>query len=468
MNYHELQFKCGLEIHRQIETHKLFCHCPSQLKEGSADALITRRLHRSKGETQEIDTAVDYESKQNKTFVYHSYNECCCLVEQDEDPPQEVNQEALRVVLQVASLLQCKPVDELQVMRKMIIDGSNTSGFQRTMLVAYDGKLETSKGIVNINSICLEEDSARKIKEDNQQVHYNLDRLGIPLIEIATDASIQNPEHAKEVAETLGMILKSTGKVRSGIGTIRQDVNISIKMGNRVELKGFQELRVMPKVIEEEVKRQLKQPAKKEVRQVNPDGSSTFLRPMSGQARMYPETDVKPIPITKFLLESLEIIELISEKVLALEKEYQLSSVLAKEVLKRKLDLKQYVRQFPQLEPTFIARVFIEIPKDVESRLKLDSTKLRVEDFVEILTHLNQEEINKSAVTEMIREKLQTGKINYGAYKTVNTQDLEKEIREIMQKNKGATINAIMGIVMQKYRGKIEGKEVIELIKKLQ
>ena len=190
-----------------------------------------------------------------KEFVYEFYKDNNCLVELDEEPPHNLNQEALKISLQISILLNCKIFPIAQIMRKTVIDGSNTSGFQRTVLIARDGFIETSLGKVGIDTICLEEDSARKIGEDKSQVRYKLDRLGIPLIEIATAPDIKSPEQAKETALHIGEILRSC-KVKRGIGTIRQDVNLSIRGENRVELKGVQDMKMLVKIIENEVLRQ--------------------------------------------------------------------------------------------------------------------------------------------------------------------------------------------------------------------
>jgi len=168
-----------------------------------------------------------------------------------------MNREALSVALEVSLLLNAKPVDELQVMRKTVIDGSNTSGFQRTVLVALDGFIEAPGGRVGIPTVCLEEDAARKIKEEGSVTTYRLDRLGIPLVEIATSPDIKSPQHAREVAEKLGMVLRATNRVKRGLGTIRQDLNVSIRDGGRVEIKGVQDLRLIAKIVESEVRRQL-------------------------------------------------------------------------------------------------------------------------------------------------------------------------------------------------------------------
>ena len=251
INYEKLGFKCGLEIHQQLEGKKLFCNCPTLNSDKEPDVKVERKLKAVVGETGEIDIAAEYEMSKNKRFLYESCSEDTCLVEYDEEPPHQLNKQALETTIKIALLLNAKIVDEIQVMRKTVVDGSNVSGFQRTALVAIDGYIKTEDGaIIKIPVICLEEEAAQKLEESKDFVRYKLDRLGIPLIEIATSADIKSPEHAKEVASHIGMILRSIQGVKRGLGTIRQDVNISIKEGARPEVKGFQELRSIPKIIE--------------------------------------------------------------------------------------------------------------------------------------------------------------------------------------------------------------------------
>ncbi len=252
MDYEALGFRAGIEIHQQIDSHKLFCSCPSQLDENFSYT-FRRHLRPVQSELGDVDRAAIEEAKKKRVFIYHVPSSSSCLVEADEEPPHEANEEAIDVCLTVASMLHSTPVDEIHFMRKIVIDGSNTTGFQRTALIAMGGEIDG----VGIETICLEEDASRKIKQDGNAVHYSIDRLGIPLIEISTSPDIKNPRQAMEIAFKIGMLLRATGKVKRGIGTIRQDLNVSIKDGARVEIKGVQELNDIPEILENEVKRQL-------------------------------------------------------------------------------------------------------------------------------------------------------------------------------------------------------------------
>lgn len=471
MDYYSLGFKCGLEIHRQMETHKLFCKCPSITNTNKVDYTIKRKLKASAGELGKIDIAAKYEELKDKTFIYEVNKETSCLVELDESPPEELNQEALKVALQVALLTNAKILDEIQIMRKVVLDGSNVSSFQRTALIAVNGSIKTSKGEVKIPTICLEEEAAKKIKQDEKTVTYNLDRLGIPLIEIATDSDIKDPEHAKETAEIIGMILKSTGKFKSGLGSIRQDVNVSIKGHPRVELKGFQDLRGIPKTVENEIKRQLdnlktKKELKAEVRKVEPDFSSTFLRPMPTGSRMYPETDIPPIKITKELLSEIKIPELITERAVNIEKKYDLNPVLAREILKLNIPFDYYAEKY-QLNPNLIAEILIEIPKELKSRFDIDPKKISGKDFEFVFDNLENKNINKEAVKDILLDIARGKHIDLNKYKQADTKEIESKLKEIIAKNKGLSFSALMGEAMKEFKGKVSGKELSDLLKKL-
>ena len=261
-----LGFMCGLEIHQQLATGKLHSRMPSELYDFGLDEMPKtwnrshRKLRAAQGEGGRVDVTARFESQRNRSFVYlQSPN--AGLIELDEAPPLSHDSDAVDTVLTIAAMMNAKPVSSMQVMRKTVVDGSNTSGFQRTTLVATNGFIETNLGNVGIDVICLEEDSARKLEtkstSDGEVVFYTLDRLGVPLVEIATAPDIQTPEHAQSVALMLGTLLRETRRVRRGLGSIRQDLNVSIACGVRVEIKGCQDLDWIPQIIKIEMARQL-------------------------------------------------------------------------------------------------------------------------------------------------------------------------------------------------------------------
>jgi glutamyl-tRNA(Gln) amidotransferase subunit E len=246
--------KAGLEVHQQLAVGKLFCACPAEFSEEVTDA-FTRSLRASGGENRAVDLAAAFQAARGLVYRYEA-GPSSCLVEMDEEPPHPLNEAALDTALTLALLLGARPVDEVEVMRKIVVDGSNTTGFQRTALVAVDGALTVRGRRFSIPTICLEEDAARKVRESPGEVSYRLDRLGIPLVEIATGPEITNGAEAREVAEEIGALLRATRRVRRGIGTIREDVNVSTEGGHRVEIKGVQELRRIEEYVEREVARQ--------------------------------------------------------------------------------------------------------------------------------------------------------------------------------------------------------------------
>ena len=261
-----LGFMCGIEVHQQLATGKLHSRQPGDRWDLSAEELppswgrVRRRLRAAAGEGGEIDVAARFEAQRNRSFEYVQTPNAG-LVELDEAPPQPLDGDALEATLIIAAMLEAAPVPALQTMRKTVVDGSNTSGFQRTTLVATGGTVHTDRGEVGVSVVCLEEDSARKLAstatDAGELVTYTLDRLGVPLIELATEPDVIDPEHAHDVAAAIGSLLRDTGRVRRGLGSIRQDLNISIACGDRVEIKGCQDLDRIPEYIRVEMARQL-------------------------------------------------------------------------------------------------------------------------------------------------------------------------------------------------------------------
>ncbi|MDR0309375.1 MAG: Glu-tRNA(Gln) amidotransferase subunit GatE [Candidatus Methanoplasma sp.] len=251
----ERELVCGIEIHQQLDTKKLFCECESGLRDEGYGSFY-RTLRPTASELGEMDRAALAQQQKEEVFRYQCCEECTCLAELDEEPPHPVNEDAMDTVLTFSMMLGARMIDEIHFMRKMAIDGSNTTGYQRTAMISVDGSIDVGGKKIGISSVCLEEDSARKLESAGNEVMYRLDRLGIPLIEVATAPDMETPEEVMEVAFRLGSLLRATKRVKRGIGTIREDLNISIPGGARVEIKGAQELRLLPDYVRNEMERQ--------------------------------------------------------------------------------------------------------------------------------------------------------------------------------------------------------------------
>jgi glutamyl-tRNA(Gln) amidotransferase subunit E len=617
LDYKKLGLRVGLEIHQQLEGKKLFCNCPTDIideKQFKPELIVKRNLRAAAGETGEIDAAAKQEQLKEKHYQYYFYEKSCCLVELDEEPPHPLNKEALETSLIISKMLNARIIDEIHFMRKTVVDGSNTSAFQRTGLIAMNGFMEIKDSYtgkqkkVHIPAICLEEDACKIIERTHDYDMFNLSRLGIPLVEIATDPDINTPEEAKECAEKLGMIVRSTGKVKRGLGTIRQDVNVSIKGGNRIEIKGAQDLKMIPTLVNYEILRQqnliklskkinkikikkefvdltkifkkseskviknalskkgvvygMKIPGFKgilgqetcpgrrvgselsdygkvkagvgglfhgdefypkpkygitendiskiiktlgckekdsfvliadkkekalkaleavyerlldipkgiikEVRMAKPDGTTSFLRPMPGASRMYPETDIMGTIVDNKYLKSLKLPELITEKATRI-KDYGLAKDLADLLAKKhKVDMfENFVKKFKKLKPAFIAETMLPKLLYMKKKHNLDNNQ-----FNNMETNLEKVfEATTKAGINSIEDFLLTiakGKtIDLSKFKQVDNKQLEKEIKAIIDKNKGAPFGALMGMVMAKFNGKIDGKKVSEILKKL-
>ncbi len=624
IDYEKVGLLVGLEIHQQLATKtKLFCPCPAELGEEVHDE-FERRLRPTRGETGEIDIAALFEWRKGRKYLYEAPTRHSCLVEADEEPPHEMNREAIEIGLAMAKAFNSHIVDEIHVMRKIVIDGSNTTGFQRTAIVALGGSLQVHGKTVPIETIAIEEDAARKIREEGLRIRYRLDRLGIPLIEISTGPVMRTPDEAREVALTIGQMLRLTGKVRRGLGTIRQDLNVSIKGGAITEIKGVQRLDLIPKVIEYEVQRQLRlleirdelrrrgvkeedlaqepvdvtdifsttkskivkrvigkggivlavklpgfkgllgrelmpnrrfgteiadyvrfwsgvggifhsdelpaygissgevgkvykkvkadpgrdavvlvaeerEKALKAVRAVLErarqalygvpqetrgaleDGTTRFLRPRPGSARMYPETDTPPILVTADMLENAEKIkpETPEEKLEKLTKYYGLPEDLAREVIRDvRLDLiERLMSEYKEKIPAkTIASIFIVTLRGLKGEVDIEN--ITDEQLEEIIGMLASGGIAKEAVEELLEylarnpgmsprtavEKLGLGRVSREQAEAIIDGIVRENIKVICERGQRA-MGLIMGRAMAKLRGRIDGKIVADIVR---
>lgn len=620
-DYSELGLKAGLEIHQQLDSkEKLFCRCLTLIRDiGDSNCEFFRYLRATESEMGEKDRAAVEQTKIRRKYIYKAYD-TTCLIENDEEPPRELNKEALDISLGVAKLFRMKPVDQMHVMRKIVVDGSNTSGFQRTAFLAGDGYIETATGRCGIDSLCVEEEAAQKIEEIGDSIVYSLDRLGIPLVEIATAPDIKSPKHAREVAEYIGMILRSTGKVKRGLGTIRQDVNISIARGARVEIKGVQALDLIEDIVRREVERQLNllfirqelierksfvceeiydvtglfidtkskvlqkgvkkgailaallrkfkglvgkevQPGRRlgtefsdraktagvggifhtdelpnygitekevqtvrdvlgagpddaiimvaddpeksrlaieaviirakeaiegipeETRKALPDGNTSYMRPLPGAARMYPETDVPQIGISQEYFDSIETPELLTERA----KRFVSQSGLNKE-LAEKIAYSKHLPLFEDLlgtccdneyvNSTLIARTLVGIVPEIR-RNGAETDNLTDEHFRGVFAAISNQEIAKEAIQDLLTAlskepeltvQQAVSKLGLSAF---DPEEVENFIRKMVRekgdfiKDKGpAALGPLMGIVMKEYRGTVDGKILSQMLKK--
>ncbi len=562
MDYERLGLKVGLELHQQLNTRKLFCRCSSEMREEEIIFNVKRRLRPVMSELGDVDRAALFEFFRDREFVYHGYKGEACLVELDEEPPHEINREALEIALQISMMLGLRIPDELHVMRKIVLDGSAITSFQRTVLVGY-GAAEFEG--VRITSLYLEEDACKIENVLNGRVIYSLSRLGIPLIEIDTTPEITTPEQAKRVAGDLGLLLRSFN-VKRGIGTIRQDVNVSIKGGARVEIKGWQDLRRLDKLVENEVLRQvnlieirdelrkkykeleikvkqlerdswliaiphaakvfereicrgktllqeimdyaaaygakvesnegssgieikifgrhaseaarcvaervklLTRGVPAETRAIDNDVTTKFSRPLPGSARMYPETDHPPIALAGETLESLKR----SMPLNLLEMKHSLYNSLPSELVEQ-ISQSKYFRFFIEIKDSIKKENLVTVASTLTNTLKdlkrrgIAVEKLTAQHLREVFSAFDKGIISKQSIPEILEEVIEGNdvKLAIHRHKMLDKEEVRKILREAVEKNKGKDLRAIVAMVMSKLRGRVDGKFVVEELKKL-
>ncbi|MGB9134889.1 MAG: Glu-tRNA(Gln) amidotransferase subunit GatE [Candidatus Bathyarchaeia archaeon] len=623
LDYKSIGLKVGLEVHQQLDTgKKLFCSCQTELFKEGPTITFLRRLRPTQSELGQVDPAAFFEFQKGVQILYEANNETSCLVEMDEEPPHDLNRNALEVALTISLMLGATPVNEIHVMRKTVIDGSNTTGFQRTCVVAFNGKVESKERPISIQHVSLEEDAARKMGEANNILRYRIDRLGIPLVEVTTAPVIHTPQEAGEVALAVGRVLRATGMVKRGLGTIRQDLNVSIQEGAIVEIKGVQELELVSVAVENEVQRQLKlleireelakrgvkeedlqdefvdvthvfvdtkcmvirsavekrrrvlavrlpsfegllkrelmpdvrlgtemadrarfwgrvggifhtdevpaygitaeeidelkrvlkakpqdavvfvadalenasdalwavverskealEGVPQETRASKPDGTTRYMRPRPGAARMYPETDVPPIQISQSDLDSLRecLPELPEQKMQRLVKAYGLNEKLVKQVLDSEFSqlFEEAVNRSGAL-PTLVAVVLTETLKAL-GRDGVEVERVSDGQYLELFRLVGSGEVAKEAVPDVIAwlakhekarvseavEALGLGMLLQSELETI-VDGLIEENRRLLEERGEKAFSVLMGLVMGKVRGRVKADSVAELVK---
>ncbi|MDV0444269.1 Glu-tRNA(Gln) amidotransferase subunit GatE [Methanorbis rubei] len=600
-DYASLGLKAGIEIHQQLNTkEKLFSHTPTLIRD-SADHTgeVRRYLRVATSEMGDVDRAAKEEMMQARLFTYYTYD-TTGLVEIDEQPPAPMNPDALDLVLTIAKMFGMTPLPQIHTMRKMIVDGSATSGFQRTALVALNGAIDNT---CRIETVAVEEDACQRVTDEV----FSVDRLGIPLIEITTAPCMKTPEQVHDVAQYIGMTLRSTGRVKRGLGTIRQDVNVSIRDGARVEIKGVQELDLIAEVVRREVQRQLSllaikdelaarsalvngevydvtsvfagtqsqvlkkaktilgtvlhgfaglvgmeiQPnrrlgsemsdyAKKcgvgglfhtdelpaygvtkeevallketlgagesdavvivaateqkcrcaiqmvinrakmamegipeETRKMLEGGSTAYMRPLPGAARMYPETDILPVPVSQPYWESIAMPELLTDKAKRFVAEYGLDAGMARQMaFSEKLPL--FERAVAEgVRPVFAARTILASLKEL-SRAGVTADAIPDDSVIAVMIAVEAGHAAKEAVADIL-SACARGMTLDEAVSTVapafSREELQTLVRGIVTdraefiKSRGkAALGPVMGVVMKEVRGRIDGKVVSEVL----
>lgn len=256
-DYETVGFKSGLEIHQQLLTSKkLFCRCPAGMYSEKYDAEILRHMRPTLSEFGEYDGTALMEFKTKKDITYRINRDTVCTYEMDDTPPFLINEEALNIALGCGLLFDCSIVDELHIVRKQYLDGSIPTGFQRTAIFALNGKIPFKNRQIEIVQMSIEEDSCREVSDSGHSRVYLADRLGMPLIETVTGPNMKTPFEAAEVAEMCANLVRSTNKMRRGIGSAREDVNVSVDGGTRVEIKGVPKIGRIPLLTYNEAMRQ--------------------------------------------------------------------------------------------------------------------------------------------------------------------------------------------------------------------
>lgn len=258
LDYDSVGFVSGLEVHQQLLTReKLFCRCPAGLYTTTHDGEVLRHMRPTLSELGEYDGTALMEFKTKKEIVYLLNRENVCTYEMDDTPPFLVNQEAIDITIELCLMMHMDVIDEVHIARKQYLDGSIPTGFQRTAIVGVNGWLPFRGRRLTVTHVSVEEDSSREVRNRGHRIVFRTDRLGMPLSETVTGAELRTPDEVRDAILLCGLVARSTGRVRTGIGAAREDVNVSVRGGDRVEIKGVPRAVHAVKLVHNEAVRQV-------------------------------------------------------------------------------------------------------------------------------------------------------------------------------------------------------------------
>jgi aspartyl-tRNA(Asn)/glutamyl-tRNA(Gln) amidotransferase subunit B len=491
----------GLEIHAELKTNsKMFCGCKNDPDEKRPN-----------------------------------YNICPVCTAQPGTLPV-ANEEAIKKVIKTGLALNCKIAKDSKFDRKNYFYPDLPKGYQ---ISQYDqplcegGYLEiggqspspkasADRRKIRITRIHLEEDTGSLMHPEGADYSLvNLNRAGMPLMELVTEPDITSGKEAREFAEELQLIFKYLGVSDADMekGQMRVEVNISIsknkKLGTKVEIKNLNSFKVVEKAVDFEIKRQeevLESGEKivQETRGWHDKKEITFSQREKEEAhdyRYFPEPDLPPMHFEEDYVDKIKstMPELPEQKRDRFEEEYGLS-VDSVEFFIRNKDLSEYYEKVASELEEWVKEESDKndiSEKEKQNLYKLVANylisdvqgliagkefvekefKINPENFAEFIKMIYKGEISSKIAKIVLTEMFNTGEDPSQVVEDKNLSqitdlgEIEKMIKEVIAANpkavedyktgNGNALQFLIGQIMAKSRGKASPDITRETLLKL-
>ncbi len=436
----------GLEVHVQLNTRtKLFCSCP-----------------------------VEEEAEPNT-------NVCeICLGYPGSKP--KLNKRALELATKIAKALNCKIRPRILFSRKVYFYPDLPKNYQITQndtTLGYGGYIELSNGKkIRIRELHIEEDPAKIVEHKDNYILLDFNRSGTPLVEIVTEPDFENIDEVREFFKKLLAILDYLDAFDPNKGVIKADVNVSVEGGGRVEVKNVMGIKNIEAAINYELTRQreivkaggkveretrhFREKSKKTIPARKKEFEEDYGYIFDTDLPYYevPEVELPKMPWeVKDELISLGVKPNIAEAIAFYSKDHGLGFL---ELAKRNKEIANELAKWYQ--------VFFE------AEVSFDQVKPLLNEFVEAVKWYLEGKLNNQGIRKAILEGLKEGSILKVAerYKLIEID--EKLIEEVIKDNPKAVndylsgkknaINALVGAVMRKTKGRANPQKVRELLEK--
>jgi aspartyl-tRNA(Asn)/glutamyl-tRNA(Gln) amidotransferase subunit B len=420
-----------------------------------------------------------------------------------------LNRKALEFTVRMALACHCEINEFSRFARKNYYYPDLPKNYQISMYelpVAEHGwvEIETADGMrrIGLTRIHMEEDAGKLIHDETKPVSYvDLNRTGVPLIEIVSEPDIRSPEEAAEYLRGLRAILVYLGICDGNMeeGSFRCDANVSVRptgetsLGVKTEVKNMNSFRNVQRALQYEIDRQIAalkegQRIVQETRLFDPSSGATASMRSKEQAhdyRYFPDPDLLPLRVEPELVERIrkELPELPAQKKKRFVDQFGIPAYDAG-VLTASRDLADYFEKTVELFPqpkTVSNWIMTELLRELKGgEAGIGACLVTPNQLADLLRFVEDGTISGKMAKTLFEEMCATGKDpsaiikKKGLVQISDTGELSELVQTVLDNNpeevkkylsgKTALMGFFVGQVMKRTKGKANPKVVNEIL----
>jgi len=421
-----------------------------------------------------------------------------------------LNKKALEYAVRAAIALNCELHTTSRFARKNYFYPDLPKGYQISQYeepFSSNGWLDISVNgetkRIRITRIHMEEDAGKLIHDQSGNVSYvDLNRAGVPLIEIVSEPDIESPEEAVEYMKKLRSIVRYIGICNGNMeeGSLRCDANVSVRpkgtkeLGTKAEIKNVNSFKFVQKAIEYEIRRQIQTLESggeivQETRLFDSSKGVTFSMRSKEEAhdyRYFPEPDLLPVVIEQSMIEEIRstLPELPEQRLERFIIDYKLPEYDAG-VLTSSKEIADYFEESLNdgADPKTVSNwIMTEVLRELKEEEEIDSFPISPAMLSELLGLIDKGTISGKQAKEIFAEMISSGVkakeiVEQKGIKQISDQsEIESIVKKVLGKHPDETarlkagedklMGFLVGQVMKATQGKANPKVVNEILRK--